>query len=263
MPLLHVSTVRLFLVLSLSVRSKLLEVQVEKAHHHHQRLQHEDLRTHFYHLYHFYKRTMNRLLIACVLGGATLTEPAWGFGGLFDGFQNPFAPTTNDGLMPEKKNKRLVELKQTLLEECRQGSERQRIEEIIADLQQVSPVPESATSPLLQRKWLLEWTTEKEINIFIDWNISNLVTQTIDGPVLENCIDFSRGGFLGVTGSLSTDGGVRTNFEFTEATLDLGGWGSFKLPPVGKGWFDTVYLDDNLRVDTNSRDDILICTSME
>lgn len=51
--------------------------------------------------------------------------------------------------------------------------------------------------------------------------------------------------------------------QFESATLDLGKWGSFNLPPVGKGWFDTVFLDDNFRIDTNSRDDILICTAEE
>jgi hypothetical protein len=57
--------------------------------------------------------------------------------------------------------------------------------------------------------------------------------------------------------------GIRTDFEFESATLDLGKWGSYALPPVGKGWFDTIYLDENLRVDINSRDDILICTSVD
>eukprot|EP00978_Attheya_sp_CCMP212_P001072 scaffold2197_cov57-Attheya_sp.AAC.2 len=107
-----------------------------------------------------------------------------------------------------------------------------------------------------------EWTTEKEINVFQDWGISGDITQTIDGTNLENLIPFKKGGSFGVTGSLSVpiEGGMRTNFQFTEACLDLGKWGTYKLPPVGAGWFDTIYLDEDLRVDTNSRNDILICT---
>lgn len=72
---------------------------------------------------------------------------------------------------------------------------------------------------------------------------------------------------MGVSGELSLpdndgrgDQMLRTNFVFSSATLDLGRWGSFSVPPIGKGWFETLYLDDTLRVDTNSRDDILICT---
>ena len=108
-----------------------------------------------------------------------------------------------------------------------------------------------------------EWTTEKEINFFADWGISDTISQTIASPVLENMIPFRRGGSFGVKGILTVPDpdGIRTDFEFESATLDLGGWGSFDLPPVGKGWFDTVFLDDDLRVDINSRDDILICTS--
>jgi hypothetical protein len=52
--------------------------------------------------------------------------------------------------------------------------------------------------------------------------------------------------------------GERTNFKFQSATIDLG-WFKFSIPPIGEGWFDTVYLDEELRVDVNSRDDILIC----
>jgi hypothetical protein len=198
-------------------------------------------------------RMVNLQFISCLL--IALVVPAVGFGP----FKAPdidlfkiFVPKGDPWASKRQQ------LKALLLEECI-GGDRQRIEAIIVELQSVNPTPDSAMSPLLQRKWLLEWTTEKEINFFIDWNLSGDIYQVIDGAVLENMIPFQKGGFLGVKGNLSTDGGVRTNFAFTEATLDLGRWGSFKIPPVGSGWFDTVYLDDELRVDTNSRNDILIC----
>ena len=110
-----------------------------------------------------------------------------------------------------------------------------------------------------------EWTTEKEINLFVDWNLSNYVYQTISGNEIKNGIEFKNGGGLFVSGSLSVPEdemyeGKRTNFEFTTATLDLAKWGAFTIPPVGAGWFETIYLDDELRVDINSRNDILICT---
>lgn len=52
---------------------------------------------------------------------------------------------------------------------------------------------------------------------------------------------------------------LRTQFKFLNAKLDIGKWGVYNFPPVGEGWFDTIYLDEDLRIDTNSRDDILIC----
>lgn len=154
-------------------------------------------------------------------------------------------------------------LKQTLLEECRSTtSTREKIEAIMNQLQEVNPTPASASSPLLQKKWALEWTTEKEINFFLDWNLSDEIGQTIDGPKLDNNIEFIRGGGFYVSGKLTKDAdkAERTNFEFEIARLDLGKWGKYEFPPIGAGWFDTIYLDETLRVDTNSRDDILICT---
>lgn len=143
-----------------------------------------------------------------------------------------------------------------------------QVETKIKALAPYSPVQQTATSPLLQKEWSLIWTTEKEINFFLDFGLANQVTQTIRGTNLSNRIAFTRGGGgLSVTGILSvaptsddetTPTGVRTNFVFDTATLDLG-WVSWKLPPVGEGWFDTIYLDETLRVDINSRDDILIC----
>jgi hypothetical protein len=106
------------------------------------------------------------------------------------------------------------------------------------------------------------WTTEKEINIFLNNGWASEITQTIQGSSLQNNIPFVRDrGFFAVAGSLATPDarGIRTEFVFETATLQLGPLGPFTLPPIGKGWFDTVYLDDDLRIDTNSRDDILIC----
>ena len=146
---------------------------------------------------------------------------------------------------------------------------RARIETIIDELSPLSPISDTAASPKLQREWALAFTTEKEINFFIDLGItpSSGVSQTIDGTRLGNLIEFKKGGGLSVSGKLSVAQGgsngepqQRTDFVFTEANLDLGRWGSFKIPPVGEGWFETLYLDDSLRVDINSRDDILICT---
>lgn len=106
------------------------------------------------------------------------------------------------------------------------------------------------------------WTTEKEINVFLNNGWASEITQTIQGTTLQNNIPFVRNrGFFAVGGSLATPDprGIRTEFIFETATLQLGPVGPLTLPPVGQGWFDTVYLDDNLRIDSNSRSDILIC----
>jgi len=154
-------------------------------------------------------------------------------------------------------------LKADLLNTCRQPKvKRAQVEEKIAALVPFSPTKNSAASPLLQKEWILTWTTEKEINFFLDFGIASEVSQTIKGRELGNLIAFERGGCLSVSGTLtvSEDAAIRTEFKFDKATLDLAKWGTYEFPPVGEGWFDTIYLDGTLRVDTNSRDDILICT---
>ena len=93
--------------------------------------------------------------------------------------------------------------------------------------------------------------------------ISTRIEQTLsEGKVLENWIPFVKGGGFGVTGSIQpaiNNDGLRTEFKFQSATLDIGKWGTYNFPPLGEGWFDTVYLDEELRIDLNSRNDILIC----
>lgn len=196
----------------------------------------------------------------------------------FNAFQQFFNNPSSIFRSNEKntETKRVNELKKALLTECRTNNgsnNRAEIEVLIQELKEIRPIDGTAMSPLLQKEWLLVWTTEKEINLFIDWNISGDITQTIQNNVLTNDIQFQKGGSLSVIGSLSevtnTDSDdennsnslIRTNFEFESATLDLAKWGSYNFPPLGKGWFDTVFLDEELRVDLNSRDDILICTS--
>lgn len=138
--------------------------------------------------------------------------------------------------------------------------DRSQVEAIIEELKTVQSFAKTATSPLLQKEWLLVWTTEKEINVFSDWNISGDITQTITDNTLKNWIPFRSGGGFGVTGTIEPDKEIvnRTNFVFSSATIDFGLF-KVSIPPIGKGWFDTVYLDDNLRVDVNVRNDILIC----
>eukprot|EP00527_Entomoneis_sp_CCMP2396_P002146 CAMPEP_0198144740 /NCGR_PEP_ID=MMETSP1443-20131203/18270_1 /TAXON_ID=186043 /ORGANISM="Entomoneis sp., Strain CCMP2396" /LENGTH=240 /DNA_ID=CAMNT_0043808199 /DNA_START=25 /DNA_END=747 /DNA_ORIENTATION=+ len=177
-------------------------------------------------------------------------------------FENAFG---GERLLLDQDAEARKELKSEILRRCAlPGSKNKRaqVEKTINELAQFSPVKESATSPLLQKEWKVIWTTEKEINLFLEKGWATEILQTLDGSVLQNMIPFVKGGSLGVKGKIEADENnpIRTLFKFESAALDLAKWGNYNLPPVGQGWFDTVYLDDNLRVDLNSRNDILICT---
>ncbi|GKZ00954.1 hypothetical protein MPSEU_001046900 [Mayamaea pseudoterrestris] len=157
-------------------------------------------------------------------------------------------------------------LKQELIDLCRREKvSRSDVEAAIQKLAVVSPTKDPASNDLIQKEWKLLWTTEKEINVFYDWNVAADVTQTILDSSLVNAIEFKNGGSLIVRGSRSASefNPLRSDFAFTAATLDFGVkfLPVLQLPPLGKGWFDAIYLDDELRVDTNSRNDIVILTA--
>ena len=116
---------------------------------------------------------------------------------------------------------------------------------------------------LLERKWSILYTSEKEVNVFVDrgWAPSLAsVTQTISPSGLANSIPFAGGGYLSVSGPISPSPSSprRTDFSFTSAKLSLPPLPAISLPPVGAGWFDTLFLDRRLRVDVNSRGDVLV-----
>jgi hypothetical protein len=167
---------------------------------------------------------------------------------------------TNKALEIKRK-----QVKDRLLFLCNQPFTKENVSEIrslIPELREVNPTKPSISSPLLFQKWQLLWTTEKEINFFQDWKISkpNSIAQTLTPEKIINMIPFVAGGSFGVTGNVMINEELnRVDFEFESATLDLKSWGEYTIPPVGKGYFDVLYLDSELRVDINSRNDVLIC----
>jgi hypothetical protein len=117
----------------------------------------------------------------------------------------------------------------------------------------------------LPAQWELLYTTEKEINFFkYNWPFAKVSTirQDIDPYqrcTVNNVISFEGGGEFAVTGSVvvaedeSTEYD-RVNFEFTKAVVR--GWGrELSIPPVGAGWFETLYCDDEYRLSRDSRGD--------
>ncbi|GBF91057.1 delta tubulin [Raphidocelis subcapitata] len=114
--------------------------------------------------------------------------------------------------------------------------------------------------------WRLLWTTEKETL----WIVKNAglfgtkageVYQVIDVPAgrLQNVIEFPPDGAFIVDSSVYEEGagGQRLGFKFGAAKVKLPKR-DFGLPPFGQGWFDTVYVDDRLRVAQDIRGDTLV-----
>lgn len=85
------------------------------------------------------------------------------------------------------------------------------------------------------------------------------VLQVIDVEKLSlnNVITFPPDGVFFVRSNIEVASSQRVNFRFTSAVLRGKNW-AIPLPPFGQGWFDTVYLDDDLRVVKDIRGDYLV-----
>mmetsp|Transcript_42135 Transcript_42135/g.132248 ORF Transcript_42135/g.132248 Transcript_42135/m.132248 type:complete len:343 (+) Transcript_42135:44-1072(+) len=147
------------------------------------------------------------------------------------------------------------------------AAQQQRFDAALAELSALNPTPEPARSPLFSGTWECVWTTESELNFAVDKGLLGLpwrrTYQTIDVPrgTLTNIIEFEEGGFLRVGSTISPDAerGERFCFSFDSCAVR---WRSLELPlpPVGRGWGDLLYLDDELRVQRDVRGDLLVAT---
>ena len=121
---------------------------------------------------------------------------------------------------------------------------------------------------MLKATWDILWTTESELLALTSNGFLGLPCtasyQTIsqkpdDTYTLDNAIDFD-GGFLrvGSTCEPAPTGG-RVDFRFESCAAK---WKQFEvpLPPVGAGFFEVLYMDDELRLCKDSRGDLQICT---
>lgn len=85
------------------------------------------------------------------------------------------------------------------------------------------------------------------------------VYQVIDtgAGTLQNVITFPPDGAFIVDSTISVQSAQRMGFKFSAATLKLRSR-NVRLPPVGAGWFESVYCDDVLRVAKDVRGDTLV-----
>lgn len=166
--------------------------------------------------------------------------------------------------------------KQQLLDLCAGSNygavpiDRERLDGLIDELAAANPTPRPAESPKFSGNWKLLWTTESELLFAVEKGLFAAgpcvgVEQTIDvaNGRLENLVLFDNDSRLFVGSSIEPDAadarGVRFNFAFSSCSLRWRGY-DIPLPPVGKGWGDLLYLDDDLRVQRDVRGDLLIAT---
>ena len=168
----------------------------------------------------------------------------------------------------EKKDALLVKLEQ-LIQATQNGIDTSRNDEIQSVMTQVaSTVIDRQNNDQrvnLPGKWELIYTTEKEVNFFrTSWPFAKVtsIVQEIDiytTETIQNSINFERNGAFIVNGiakpaMVSPSQYDRVEFEFQSAVVKVFGQ-SISIPPVGAGWFDTMYVDDTYRLSNDSRGD--------
>ena len=112
----------------------------------------------------------------------------------------------------------------------------------------------------LSARWKLLWTSEQETLFLLEkFNNSNAY-QTIDvrAKTLSNTVEFAGGNTFLVESEIEIADERKVEFKFVSAGLKFSNGFTLPVPPVGKGWFDNVYVSDEYRVARDSRGDTLI-----
>ncbi|KAI5647412.1 hypothetical protein M9H77_33417 [Catharanthus roseus] len=145
-------------------------------------------------------------------------------------------------------------------------SDPEKLESIIQAIDAVADVGRDTitTGSSLSATWRLLWTTEKE-QLFIIKNAPVFGTKAgdvlqiidVENKSLNNVITFPPDGVFFVRSTIEIASSQRVNFRFTSAVLRGKSW-ELPLPPFGQGWFDTMYLDDEIRVVKDIRGDYLV-----
>ena len=99
---------------------------------------------------------MGRTTVAIVLSVIAAVAPTTTCFSASPPAPKPFGGILDSLFKSDSTSNEREELKMTLLEECRQEKpSRERIEVLITDLAKVSPTPNAASSPRLQKTWIL------------------------------------------------------------------------------------------------------------
>ena len=116
-------------------------------------------------------------------------------------------------------------------------------------------------------RWELAYTTEKETLWLLGLKTRSKTRafQTLreDAKTLSNEVVFNDGEVVFKVDAVVEESSRATmKFRFTAASLTFRDKFSIPIPPVGSGWFENVYVDDERRVSRDSRGDTLICVKV-
>jgi hypothetical protein len=184
-----------------------------------------------------------------------------------------FAKTPTSPASPKTTKNPLIPQLERLITESQNGVDTSTNDQVKALMTQISATtrqqqPGTDQRTKLPGQWELIYTTEREVNFFkTSWPFAKVesisqVLDLYDTKQISNSILFVGGGAFVVQGTVApidkNDSNEspydRVAFTFTGATARL--WNKdISLPPVGTGWFDTMYVDDTYRLSQDLRGD--------
>ena len=139
--------------------------------------------------------------------------------------------------------------------------------EAAVDKLAVRSAPNNTDARLLSAEWRLLWTSERETLFLLANGLPFVgaaadVFQVVDvaSGRIQNCVAFGEylsAAFV-VDGTLKVASSTRCDFAFSSASFRRESVEPFVFPPFGRGWFDTLYVDADLRVARDSRGDTLV-----
>ncbi|XP_020579219.1 probable plastid-lipid-associated protein 11 [Phalaenopsis equestris] len=171
--------------------------------------------------------------------------------------------TSGDSLRAKADLLRLISSQERGLRTQTNPSKREEIIRAIDDLAVLGDGTVTTDSSL-SGTWRMLWTTEKE-QLFIIKNARLFGTEAgdvlqvidVEKGLLNNVITFPPSGVFFVRSEIEVEPPQRVNFRFTSAVLRGSKW-EIPLPPFGQGWFESIYMDEEIRVAKDIRGDYLV-----
>jgi hypothetical protein len=140
------------------------------------------------------------------------------------------------------------------------STRRPEIESIIDRLLLLEEEENNTDDFRLSARWKLLWTSERETLFLLEKFHNSLAYQTIhvEEKTLRNAVEFSGGNTFLVESEIEILDERKVNFTFISAGLKFSNGFMLPVPPVGKGWFENIYVGERYRVARDSRGDTLI-----
>eukprot|EP00210_Caulerpa_lentillifera_P007665 g7316.t1 len=137
--------------------------------------------------------------------------------------------------------------------------DREKIEQLCKELESLNPTPAPLGASSINGQWELLYTTSSSIlggNRPAFLRPQGAIYQFIDAPNLRARNQETWPFYSEVTADLTPVNDSKVNVQFD--TFKIFGIVPVKAPPSAKGWLDTTYLDEELRISRGDKGNLFV-----